>query len=421
MTAWALASISVWWVPAYLALMVFIFVTPRARRPGTKPPKATPESANDGGSDFGQGLRADPGGGVGPHPHTVEPGSVTAASASIEPSGSNLDSLGLSPSRPRRDRVRPRRTARSASEPLTGSPAVSWIQVGPGKFVRVEAGIQALEHVQPDEVAVVASAETDVPDQLPPNSTIIADVPAAQEPLNAVETIAGDVGPVLGSDDGDPDAVTEEYGIAPSAFSPDPPFPSSVEALRPDSSEVIAKPETDTGSTAEFGGILPPGAGGAEPFSSYPRMFRGRVAWTSPRIAHAIAGLDQASTRHDARPGAKPRTSVRGWLTRNTCRQQAARRAFGRIAHVERAWRPRSPPHLPGLCGRPVLPAGARSTVTERGFRPVESANRSSGRRTRRSFPAPNPVLSVHPQSARCVIRGPRPRRWRWSAESRRF
>ena len=32
-TAWTVATVSVWWVPAYLALMVLIFVTPRGRCP----------------------------------------------------------------------------------------------------------------------------------------------------------------------------------------------------------------------------------------------------------------------------------------------------------------------------------------------------------------------------------------------------
>ena len=33
LTTWAVASVSLWWVPAYLALMVLIFVTPRGQHP----------------------------------------------------------------------------------------------------------------------------------------------------------------------------------------------------------------------------------------------------------------------------------------------------------------------------------------------------------------------------------------------------
>ena len=56
LTAWAVASVSVWWVLAYLAALVSIFITPRGRRPWAMASEARAES---GGAGLGQGMRVD--------------------------------------------------------------------------------------------------------------------------------------------------------------------------------------------------------------------------------------------------------------------------------------------------------------------------------------------------------------------------
>jgi len=376
LTAWAVASVSVWWVPAYLALMVLIFVTPRGRRPLSTSSQASAESVSAVGSELWRDLRADGTDGVDQLPHLTELDSGSAANEPTEPSDSSLESVGFSTPRARRGRVRARKAARTAAQPMPDPPPVIWIQIGPGKFVRVESSIQAVDQVPVEKVTVGASPATDLPIHLPSMSTVSAEALAAQDPPNPLATMAGDVGMVIVSDDCVAGSVTKEYGIAPSAFSPAPLVTSSVEGLAHDASGVIANPEADPSSIANLGGPMLWRGVGPGPFWSYRRLSRWRAHRVSPIIGHAIPGLDRVSSRRDAPPSPNPRTSVRAWFAPNARRQQAAHRAFGRIAHVERALRPRSPPYLPGLCGGPALPAGARRRVTHQGIRPVEPARR---------------------------------------------
>ena len=59
LTTLAVAWVSVWWVPAYLALMVLIFVTPQRRSRPEQVSKPGEESAGGVLTDLDQGLRVD--------------------------------------------------------------------------------------------------------------------------------------------------------------------------------------------------------------------------------------------------------------------------------------------------------------------------------------------------------------------------
>ncbi|HKI19139.1 MAG TPA: hypothetical protein VKA15_14730 [Isosphaeraceae bacterium] len=341
-TAWAVASVSVWWVPAYLALMVLIFITPRGQRPWASATEASVESVGAGSADLGWGLRVDRADGVDQHHPDAEPDSRPAANELTELSGSSPDSARSSTAMPRRGRVRARKAARTAAEPMPDSPPVTWIQVGPGKFVRVEGSIPAVDQTLTEAVTVGASPVADALVHAPPTSTAPAAAQAAQDPPDPLAMIPGDVGMVVGPDDCVLGSVTEEYGIAPSAFSPAPLATSSVEGLAHDVSGVVASPEANPGSVVNLGRKMPRCGVDSGRFWSYRRASRGQADWDSFGIANAMRGLDRASSRRNVQPGPKPRTLV--WFVLNERQQQAARRAFGRISHVERALRPRSPP-----------------------------------------------------------------------------
>ncbi|MFI5454609.1 MAG: hypothetical protein ACHRXM_04080 [Isosphaerales bacterium] len=358
LTAWAVASVSVWWVPAYLALMVLIFVTPRGQRPWAMATEASVDSVGAGSADLGRGLRMECADGVDQHHPDAEPDSGSAAIESTDRSGSSPDSAVSSIAMPRRGRVRARKAARTAAEPMPDSPPVTWIQVGPGKFVRIEGSIPAVDQTPTEAVAVGTSPVADVPIPAPPTSTVPAAALAAQDPQDPQVTIPGDVGMVVVPDDCVLGSVTEEHGIAPSAFSPAPLATSSVEGLAHDVSGAVASPEPDPNSMTNLGRKTPRCGADSGRFRSHWRTSRGRADWVSLSVANAMRGLDRASSRRNVQPSPKPRTLVWALFVPNARRQQAARRAFGRIAHVERALRPRSPPHYRGLgihdCNRRV-------------------------------------------------------------------
>jgi len=371
-TASAVASVSVWWVPAYLALMVLIFVTPRERRPWARVSKASVESIAAGTGDLSRGLQVDCTDGMNQHHPAAEPDSGSAVNELTEPSGSSPESAGSVTIKPRRGQVRTRKAARTAVEPMPDSPPVTWIRVGPGKFVRVEGSIPAVDQAQTDKVAVGTSPATDVPVHAPAPAP--AEALVVQDPPSPLAAISGDMGVVVGSDDSVLGSVTEEYGIAPTAFGPAPGVTSLVEGLAHDVSGVDASPEPDPGFMAGLGGKMPRHDLNQGRFWSHRRTCKGRADWVSPGIANARLGWNQASWRRKVQPGPKTRTLVRARFAPDARQRQAARRAFGRIAHVKRTLRPRSPPYRLGFHEGPALPAGTCRGVARGGVRPVEPA-----------------------------------------------
>jgi hypothetical protein len=304
LTTWAVASVSVWMAPAYLALMVLIFVTPLARRPSKSAPEPGAEPICVGDTDIGQSPRGDRAEGAADNRPAAEPDSALAADpAATEPLSSIPDSAGSAGAKPKRGRARARKAVKPAAEPAMDSSAVTWIRVGPGKFVWADSTAQAVDPTQVDEVAAAEAVR--------PTATPTAEALAEQGPVDLSETTPGDAGTIVGSDDPIVGSVTEEYGITPSAFGADPRVASAADPAP------LAKRRTSTGRTG--------------------RVSRG--------FAIAISGADGAPSRRLVRTPPRPRTSVWSPFAPNARLQQATRRAFGRIPHVHRALRPRSPPY----------------------------------------------------------------------------
>jgi hypothetical protein len=297
LTTWAVASISAWLVPAYLSLMVLILAAPRGQRASS----ASEPRAGSSGAEVAE-LGRDPGtdraAGVGDAYPAAEPDSDLPAGEATEALTSRPDPAGAGTAKPRRSRVRARKTARTAAEPAPDSPSVAWIRVGPGKFVRADLSVQVPDRA-PAEAVADANPATDAPAAETPPSTAPAATELERDAPDSPESTPGDEGVVPASDPGDPGSVTEEYGIAPSAFGTEP----------RDSSSACGSLRTRSGAWC---------------------VVRGAYGQRSARTTNQPRG-----TRH-----AEVRSSVRSDLRL----EPAARRAFGRTAHVQRAWRPRSPP-----------------------------------------------------------------------------
>jgi hypothetical protein len=377
LTTWAVASVSVWMAPAYLALMVLIFVTPIGRRPSKSAPEPGAEPVGVGDTDIGQILGVDRAAGADDNRPVAELDSGLAADeAATEPLGSIPDSAGSGGAKPKRGRGRARKAAKTAAEPAPDSPPVTWIRVGPGKFVRADATIQAINPTQIEDVAAEDVPATDAPAAAPAIPTVVdeaqveevaaaeavpaMDVPTAtasptaaapaaplaeQDPFDLSETTPGDVVMIVRSDDSVVGSATEEYGITPSAFGQASRVTSAAEGLDHDVSGVAAKPDADLASLANPGGEM--SWSGEEPgrLWSQRRTSAGRTGRVSRGVASAISSADRASSRRHIRTPLSARTPVWCPFAPNARLQQATRRAFGRIPHVHRALRPRSPPY----------------------------------------------------------------------------
>jgi hypothetical protein len=343
-TTWAIASVSVWWVPVYLALLVMIFITPRVRQSSPFAPESGAASDGIDVTDLGQGLRVDRADGAEQYRLITRSDSDLTTVESAESSDPSPHLTGAGTTKPRRGRVRARKTSGLAVELVPDSPPVVWIQVGPGKFVRIEGGIKAADSAQTEEVAPWDIPETETPAEATPAVAMQAEPLVVQEPLESPETSPCNVGPVLVSTDCALGSVTEEYGIAPSAFSLVPRLNSLFEGLDCDVPGRVDHPEIKTGVLASPDGQPLPSAADPGRLWLQPGTSRKWVSRVQRGIVHAVPRVDRASWRRNIRACPNPQTLVGSWFAPNTPRQNAARRAFGRMAHVQRTPQPRSPP-----------------------------------------------------------------------------
>jgi len=290
-TTLAIAFVSIWWVPAYLGLLVLIFVTPPSWHLSSSASEPGVKSDAAGIADLGPDLGMDSADGLG---EVRSISHLDLDPTNVDPTGSSVSNTGVSTrgAAKRRVRVRARKPTNPANEPVTVSLSVVWIQVGPGKFVRVEGGIQTADSTQP----------------------------------NVSES------------------VTEEHGIAPSAFSLTTEVDSSVGDSDHDLPAQLDEPEAQTSSPAEAGSPCSPDSTGLGSPLCQPEVARKWVKRIQRGIVHALPLLNRASTRRIAPTSPNPRRPVGPSYALNVSRHDAAFRASGRVLHVQRIIRTRSPP-----------------------------------------------------------------------------
>ncbi len=281
-----------------------------------------------------------------------------SVNAPVEPAGSVPDLVDDSAAKPRRGRARPRRMVKPATAPISDSPAVTWIQVGPGKFVRVEGRVQDTDQTQTTDATASANPVADAPAHAAPAATVPAETLAGQDPTTTLEISPGDVVLDIAPDDCSERPSTEEYGIAPSAFSADSEVSPLVEG-RVRVPGKSAESQADPDPSVNQGERSPWRVVGSGRLWSQQRTSARRSGRLTRGMVSAIAARGRVSWRCDLRTGRGDRYSVWLRVASNVRRQQAARRAFGRMSHVHRALRPRSPP-LGQERDDPPLPAAIR-------------------------------------------------------------
>ena len=145
-TACAVASVSAWLVPVYLLLVVVILTAPRGSR------ASSPAAGSRAGflgtriAEPGQGAgegRADGTGSPEPGPDArQDPDLAAGESDDAQPSHLRLDPAAAAIARPRRSKARTRKAAKPAAELAPEFAPVTWVRVGPGKYVRSDTIIQ---------------------------------------------------------------------------------------------------------------------------------------------------------------------------------------------------------------------------------------------------------------------------------------
>jgi hypothetical protein len=297
-TTWVIGSVSMWWVPVYVILLGAIFGVPRR---GKLPSPASTTGAvceAVGIADPEPGLRVDCADGADQFGPLCCSDSVLTEGESTESSSAKADSAPSSTPKQRRSRAQVRKSV-LASERATRSVPVVWIQAGPGKFVRVEGGLQAANSAENESVSSQAYPATDIAATVIEAVPEHAVLPVEPNPPESEGVTPADLEQSCLSDNRVSGSVTEEDGIAPSALS--------------------LTSELNTAAQR-------------------------RVLRNLGVLVCGVPKPGRVSRLRVIRTPLNSRLSVRSKLASNGPRQQAASRASGRMRHVSADLRTRSPP-----------------------------------------------------------------------------
>jgi hypothetical protein len=128
LTTFVVAWVSVWWVPAYLALMVLIFVVPQGGNRRALVPRLDKESVGGGATYANHGLRDRTEQGVNHHHGPEIIADTTAGGTTAESAVLDRGSTRPGASKSRRGRGRSRKVAMVTESPA-GSSSVTWIRL----------------------------------------------------------------------------------------------------------------------------------------------------------------------------------------------------------------------------------------------------------------------------------------------------
>ncbi len=380
LTSWVVASISTWLVPVYVTAMVLIFVMPQVQHleepePASEPADVSAERASGASSPASSGPDS-------PGATTLEvDGSPEASATGAKPPGSTT------PKR-RRTRGQGRKPVKPGPVPIIATAPAAWIRIGPGKFIRADSQDQGcasapiphatLEAAEasigaagspPDLVEEIkptaGSTEVDVPiwadlnESGPsPEHETPSEEPAAivdPEPGSSVVALVlkADVGrqesdstaapATIAIDEDSPadsivaEPVTEEYGIAPSAFGP-----SLLEASL--EKEVHEQGWTDLPDSTGTGTKTPVDAGNGN---------GNRCNWMRLKLrsgVHTASGclprleMSRRLQNVNVRSGERRQGFAEPGRAANCSARAMVRRNFGRSSRAHRGYQPRSPP-----------------------------------------------------------------------------
>ncbi len=191
-TSLAVASVSVWLVPPYLALMAWLLFAPARPRVESGSLAAGREVGARVAVEAGVGAIATSSRDATNRSGTTDGASPSAESDSEHVATETSDADPASP-RPRRGKGRGRGRSK-ANPPAPERMSVTWVRVGPGKFVRVETPESApAESTDTPSDPVASEVETpeatsdDAVTQVDPDAEPLADSRESSETVDVVE------------------------------------------------------------------------------------------------------------------------------------------------------------------------------------------------------------------------------------------
>lgn len=360
----AVATVAAWLVVPYAALMGWLLIDPAraGRRPAPIEAPATPlpvgpEPAREAAELPAEPARlaADSPPPATPEPHVPAAEAIASAAATAVLDGGDDVGPDATEAAPRRRRATGRRNRRSgrtaaAPEPLS----VTWVQVGPGKFVRVEAPAATPPPAADDAAAPPAG------DTLPEPEAPVEPSSPDPGPIAAVRPTVADQGPDPQHAD-TPTPATPQCDVAA-----DPERPEPFTAADDEPVDALHGADTDIPQAGEVPPIDAMGEPGDAPASP-------GLAHPAPVVPETPPEFDEESLpRSVAVPESRPRRP--SWSRALVAPRRSRRLA--RRPHRRRAAR-RNP-----LAGRPPSPRSA----TRRPLR------RAHGRHTPRGPPRPDPA-----------------------------
>ncbi len=236
-----------------------------------------------------------------------------------------------------------RKVTSPVNGPVTDCRPVAWVQVGPGKFVRVEGGVQGALPAQVEEVTTRVDPELETPAEMPPSTQAESEPSTELEPFTSPGIFPGEVSLNSVSDDCDSEPVAEEYGIAPSAFSPATGDDHSLDASVDDLAGEVDGTEAKTTAPGEPSSLRLPSGRDDGPFL-YQRISRSWVRRIQRETAHVVPRADRVSRRSAALRSRSSRFSAGSRHGPSMSRHKVEVCACRRMVHVQRPVRTRSPP-----------------------------------------------------------------------------
>jgi len=342
-TTWVIASVSMWWVPFYVVLLLTIFVVPRRGRLLPSASETGAEIDDVSIADLEPGLRVDRADGVDQGRPQSRTDSFLTDGESTESSIGTPNPSAAGTPKPRRSRAQVRKSV-LASERDTRSVPVVWVQTGPGKFVRVEGGLPAANSAEIADDSLRAYPVTDIPAAVIEAEPTQAALPAAQNPPKSVWANPPDIEQSCVSDNPDSGSVSEEYGIAPSAFSLNPEVNASVERSELDHPGQVCQTDAPVVVFADASRELP--SDSEKPGHRLRRQGVSRrwVLKSTRDLGRAVPRAGRGSPQRATRTALSSRILVGSWFAPNAPRQLAVRRDLGRMCRLPRDLRSRSPP-----------------------------------------------------------------------------
>jgi hypothetical protein len=297
-TATAAARVSVGGALGYLILLAIIYVTPGKRQPTARATQRNQVSIARAGPDLADDREiVPPGDRDRPHFASGPDHRLTFADAPASGVGCTDAPSRRGPSPSRRGRARGPATPKYAPESVAELPAVTWVRVGPGKFVR-------------------------------------SDVPTAERgrDRSGLKTTTAEVMP---SDDSTPEAAA--VGYPGDALAAQPEVCAEVHGTTIDTLAVAEPVFCSVARSSEHSAGRELLGAPKRPFTVYTMR---RWPWVANPAPRTHRGVRPRGARIRRTSYALRQSTPRAY---QRCKQ-AMRSAFARSTHVQRTLRPRSPP-----------------------------------------------------------------------------